>query len=224
MSERPHAHFFLEADSPELAPFTQAFLRTMFAHVEFERRVAELADVITLIFEFGEKEAIIWSAKNRSKKFRELCSENQHKHTGGLPETDAIVRCFDEALTTGIGLPTVSGGDSTKASVWSMYTLCAFGPTSRRAASSRSRKSSNSQNRSRTLRSSFGGFKRRSKTGCRIVTCNCLFSYSIRRLVRRRNRRPALRRPPQLLQGREVEQGQIAAIRPSCKRHSCART
>ena len=88
--------FFPEPDSPDLEPFTRAFLRMMFAHVEFERRVAELADVITLDPGFGE--TLFWSAKDRPKKFGKLCAENQSKHPGGLPEADAIVRCFEEAF------------------------------------------------------------------------------------------------------------------------------
>ena len=55
--------FFPEPDSPDLAPFTQAFLRMMFAHVEFERRVADLAGVITLTPGFGD--TLVWSAKDR---------------------------------------------------------------------------------------------------------------------------------------------------------------
>jgi hypothetical protein len=86
--------FFPDPDSPDLAPFTQAFLRMMFAHVEFERRVAELADVITLDPGFGE--TLVWSAKDRPKKFGKLCAQNESEHPGGLPEAD--VRCFDEAF------------------------------------------------------------------------------------------------------------------------------
>ena len=91
-------HFFPEPNSPEIAPFTQAFLRVMFAHVEFERRVAELADAITVNLGFGETEVLVWSAKDRARKFGKLCAENQSKHPGGLPEADTIVRCFDEAF------------------------------------------------------------------------------------------------------------------------------
>src|SRR5262249_42202997 len=70
----------------------------MFAHVEFERRVAELADVIALSLGFGETKALVWSAKDRPKRFGKLCAQYQSKHPSGLPETDAIVRCFDEAF------------------------------------------------------------------------------------------------------------------------------
>ena len=88
--------FFPEPDSPDLAPYTQTFLRMMFAHVDFERRVAELADAITLDLRYGE--TLVWSAKERPKEFGKLCAQNQSKHPGGLPEADAIVRCFDEAF------------------------------------------------------------------------------------------------------------------------------
>lgn len=88
--------YFPEPDHPDLAPFTRAFLRMMFAHVEFERRVAELADLITLTLGFGE--TLVCSAKDRPKKFGKLCGENQSKHLGGLPEAGAIVRCLDEAF------------------------------------------------------------------------------------------------------------------------------
>ena len=90
--------FFPEPDSSEIAPFTHAFLHMMFAHVEFERRIADLAVVITLDPGFGETKATIWSAKERPEKFDKLCSDNQSKHPGGLPEADAIVRCLDKAL------------------------------------------------------------------------------------------------------------------------------
>jgi hypothetical protein len=91
-------NFFPEPNSPELAPFTQAFMHMMFAHVEFERRVAELAEVISLDPKFGETKAIAWSAKERPQKFSKLCANNQDKHPGGLPEGDAIVRYLDEAF------------------------------------------------------------------------------------------------------------------------------
>ena len=87
--------FFPEPNSPELAPFTQAFLRVMFAHVGFDHRVADLAEVLTLEFGFGETTALVWPAKERPKKFRN--AQHQGKHAGGLPEADAIVQCFDEA-------------------------------------------------------------------------------------------------------------------------------
>jgi hypothetical protein len=35
LSELAHDHFLPEPDSPELGPFTRAFMHMMFAHVEF---------------------------------------------------------------------------------------------------------------------------------------------------------------------------------------------
>ena len=122
--------FFPEPDSSEIAPFTHAFLHMMFAHVEFERRIADLAVVITLDPGFGETKATIWSAKERPEKFDKLCSDNQSKHPGGLPEADAIVRCVSTrrypSARTGIGWPTASGGDSVRTSARSTCTPCAF--------------------------------------------------------------------------------------------------
>jgi hypothetical protein len=97
-SEPAHERFFPETDSPALAPFTRAFMAMMFAHMEFERRVADLAEVITLDPRFGETKATVWSAKDRPEKLGKLCADHQCKHLGGLPEGDAIVRCLDEAF------------------------------------------------------------------------------------------------------------------------------
>jgi hypothetical protein len=97
LRELAHDHFLPEPDSPELGPFTRAFMHMMFAHVEFERRVAELANVVTLTAGFGETEAL-GSAKERPKRFTELCAKNHNKHPGGLPEADAIAKLLDEAF------------------------------------------------------------------------------------------------------------------------------
>ena len=69
LSELAHDHFLPEPDSPELGPFTRAFMHMMFAHVEFERRLAELADMITLTPGFGETE-LLGSARERPKSSR----------------------------------------------------------------------------------------------------------------------------------------------------------
>jgi hypothetical protein len=97
-SEHIPGHFFPEPDSPALVPFTRAFMRMMFAHVEFERRVADLADVITLTPGFGETKAVAWSAKERPKRFASLCVQNHNQHPRGLPEVDAIAKLLDEAF------------------------------------------------------------------------------------------------------------------------------
>jgi hypothetical protein len=98
LREVAHDHFLPEPDSPELGPFTRAFMRMMCAHVEFERRVAELANVVTLTPGFGETKALGWFAKERPKKFTALCTQNHKKHPSGLPEADAIARLLDEAF------------------------------------------------------------------------------------------------------------------------------
>lgn len=97
-SEVAHAQFFPEPDDPELVPFTRAIMHMMFAHVELERRIAELADVITLDLGFGETEALVWSAKARPAEFKKLCAANQGKHPGGLPEGVAIAGCLNRAI------------------------------------------------------------------------------------------------------------------------------
>ena len=96
LSELARDHVFPEPDSPELGPFTRAFMHMMFAHVEFERRVAELAGVITLKSDFGK--TLSWRANERPKKFKDLCARNQSKHRDGLPEADAIVRRLWDAF------------------------------------------------------------------------------------------------------------------------------
>jgi hypothetical protein len=48
-------HYFPDADVPALQPFTQAFVRMMFAHAAFEHRVSDLMNVITGIVGFGER-------------------------------------------------------------------------------------------------------------------------------------------------------------------------
>jgi len=89
---------FPDADDPDLVPFARTFVRMMFAHAEFEHRVSELVNVITRDPDFGEDPANRWSAKDRHKKVRKICDQNQSQHPAGLPETDAIVRCLDEAF------------------------------------------------------------------------------------------------------------------------------
>jgi hypothetical protein len=89
---------FPDPDNPALAPFTQEFIRVLFAHVKFERRAARLADVITRREGFGEKRPAAWSARARPKEFKNLCARYQRKHPDGLPEARAIVQCFKEAI------------------------------------------------------------------------------------------------------------------------------
>jgi hypothetical protein len=90
-------HFFPDPDDPKMTNFTRAFVRLMFAHAEFERRVSELVSLITRQPGFGELPKNRFSAKNRAKEVERLCSENASKHAAGLPETEAIVRLLNEA-------------------------------------------------------------------------------------------------------------------------------
>src|SRR6476660_3125749 len=89
-------HFFPDPDDPEIAPFTRAFVRMMFAHAEFERRVSALVTVITRPVP-GEKPKSHFTAKTRAKDVEELCSNSASKHPAGLPEGEAIVRLLDDA-------------------------------------------------------------------------------------------------------------------------------
>ena len=96
LSELARDHFFPEPDSPELGPFTRAFMHMMFAHVEFERRVAELAGVITLKSDFGENSVL--ARKRAAEEVQGSLRRNQSKHRDGLPEADAIVRRLWDAF------------------------------------------------------------------------------------------------------------------------------
>jgi hypothetical protein len=121
--------FFPEPNSPELVPFTKAFLRVMFAHVGFEHRVADLAEVITLEFGFGETTALVWSAKERPKKFRNSAPNIRASTPAAClkPTLSCNVstrRTLFAAI--GIGWPTVSGGGLMRTPVRLMCTRYAF--------------------------------------------------------------------------------------------------
>jgi hypothetical protein len=94
----PHVHFFPDPDEPALIPFTRAFVRMMFAHAEFERRVSDLMSVIAVDWNFGEQPENLWSATSRPKRIRKLIKEHQNKHVGGIPEMDGIVACLSRAV------------------------------------------------------------------------------------------------------------------------------
>jgi hypothetical protein len=57
-----------------MTPFRRAFVRMMFAHAEFERRVSELVTVITQEPGFGEQPKNRFTAKNRAKEVERLRS------------------------------------------------------------------------------------------------------------------------------------------------------
>jgi hypothetical protein len=88
-------HCFPEADDPFLQPFTQAFVRMMFAHAAFERRIADLLETITGIERFGERPDVgRWTADKRPGNVSKLIDEY---HPSGLSEKAAIVDCLQRA-------------------------------------------------------------------------------------------------------------------------------
>jgi hypothetical protein len=68
-------HYFPDADVRALQPFSQAFVRMMFAHAAFEHRVSDLMSVITGIVGFGEQPDALWSAHQRPKRMKNLINE-----------------------------------------------------------------------------------------------------------------------------------------------------
>jgi hypothetical protein len=89
-------HYFSDADVPALQPFTQAFVRMMFAHAAFEHRVSDLMNVITGIVGFGEQPDARWSADQRPKRMKKLINEYR---PDGLPETADIVACLKRSIS-----------------------------------------------------------------------------------------------------------------------------
>lgn len=90
------AYYFPDADEPALQPFTQSFVRLMFAHGAFERRVSDLMGVITGVVGFGERPDNQWKADERPKRMKRLI---RHHRPDGLPETDAIVACLKHSIS-----------------------------------------------------------------------------------------------------------------------------
>jgi hypothetical protein len=88
-------HYFPDADELALQPFTQAFVRLMFAHAAFERRVSDLMGIITGVVGFGERLENQWKADQRPKQMKKLIKKYR---PGGLPETDAIVECLKRSI------------------------------------------------------------------------------------------------------------------------------
>jgi len=91
-------HYFPDPDHPDLAPFTRAFVRLLFAHADFERRVSELLGIISGDPDFGERPKNRWSAKTRPAKMRQLGVEKATDFPGGLPELDEIVGCLRRSI------------------------------------------------------------------------------------------------------------------------------
>jgi hypothetical protein len=89
-------HYFPHADDPDLQPFTRAFVRMMFAHAAFERRIADLLDTITGVSGFGESPEVgRWPADQKPKRIKKTIREN---HPLGLPEQAAIVERLKKAI------------------------------------------------------------------------------------------------------------------------------
>jgi hypothetical protein len=89
-------HYFPDADVPALQPFSQAFVRMMFAHAAFEHRVSDLMSVITGIVGFGEQPDALWSAHQRPKRMKNLINEYR---PDGLPEMADIVACLKRSIS-----------------------------------------------------------------------------------------------------------------------------
>jgi hypothetical protein len=89
-------HYFPDADEPALQPFTQAFVRLMFEHAAFERRVSDLMGIITDVVGFGERPANQWRVDQRPKQMKKLIEKYR---PGGLPETDAIVESLKRSIS-----------------------------------------------------------------------------------------------------------------------------
>jgi hypothetical protein len=88
-------HYFPDADDPVIQPFTQAFVRMMFSHAAFERRIADLLETITGDAGFGERPEVgRWSADSRPRNVGKLVSDH---YPSGLPEKAAIVDCLKRA-------------------------------------------------------------------------------------------------------------------------------
>ena len=87
-------HFFPDPSEPTLQPFALAFVRLMFAHAGFERRVSELMGVIADDGRFGEKNR--WLARQRPKLMKKLIDKH---HPEGLPEMNGIVDCLKRSIT-----------------------------------------------------------------------------------------------------------------------------
>src|SRR5262249_31647949 len=111
-----HLHIFPSSDEPALLPFTRAFVRMMFAHAEFERRISDLMGAIAVDWRFGERPENVWSAAKRPQRMKKLITEHEDKHVGGIPQVEDIVACMKQAIEPAIPatcLPIAIGGHST---------------------------------------------------------------------------------------------------------------
>jgi hypothetical protein len=82
-------HYFPDPDTPELQPFTHAFVHLMFSHAEFERCVTDLAVAI------NDKEFFQSSADKRPNNMEKWIE----KHCpDGLPEKNEIVSVLKRSI------------------------------------------------------------------------------------------------------------------------------
>jgi hypothetical protein len=84
-------------DFPEAAGVAQqgtAFVRMMFARVEFEREVGSLQDAIVNQPGFGEQRRNQWKTRERPKLMVELIE----KHLGDIPQIEPIAKFLCEAI------------------------------------------------------------------------------------------------------------------------------
>jgi hypothetical protein len=68
-----HHYYFPEAD--DIPTFGPSFVRLMFACAELDRRVADIQNLITGDFSYGEKH--VWSSAERPKKIRKLIRKHR---------------------------------------------------------------------------------------------------------------------------------------------------
>ncbi len=95
MTTETTKYYFPDADDPGIRPFTQAFVRMMFSHAAFERRIADMLETVTGIDRFGERPDVgKWSADSRPRNVKKLIDDH---YPSGLPEKAAIVACLKRA-------------------------------------------------------------------------------------------------------------------------------
>jgi hypothetical protein len=88
-------HYFPDADELELRPFTHAFVRMMFAHAAFERRISDLLTVITDVPGFGERPDNRWPSNQRVKRMKKLIEQH---HPAGLPQTAELLAFLESSV------------------------------------------------------------------------------------------------------------------------------
>src|SRR5262245_6251819 len=90
-------HYFPGPDNADIAPFVKAFVRLMFAHVEFERRFSDLQGVITGDPNFGEQPSNQWRPRERPQRMTKLILMEKER-LGDVPEASQIERALKAAI------------------------------------------------------------------------------------------------------------------------------